>query len=225
MTNHIIKEFAGYQIKQREDGYLNATEMCKVGGKKSNDYFRLDQTNEYLTTLSMSINIPIAQLIEKIMTGLNENRCTWVHPRVAIHLAQWISPQFAVKISEWIEEWYASAANHTRFLHEINNLKPSRSAQIEKEIQNKLAKEYDAKTEVVTEVGNIDLLTDTEIIEIKCASNWKSALGQVISYGEFYPNHSKKIILFGEVGTSMDTIKRICAKFGVEVKMHSPIKN
>jgi hypothetical protein len=102
VTNYIIKEFAGYQIKQREDGYLNATEMCKVGGKKLSHYNENIQTNEYLNALSTSIGIPADLLIEKIMTGINENRGTWVHPRVAIHLAQWVSPQFAVQVTDWV---------------------------------------------------------------------------------------------------------------------------
>lgn len=32
-------------------------------------------------------------------------RGTWVHPRVAINLAQWISPQFAVKVTQWVIDW------------------------------------------------------------------------------------------------------------------------
>jgi KilA-N domain len=30
---------------------------------------------------------------------------TWVHPYVAIHLAQWLSPRFAVRVSQWVHEW------------------------------------------------------------------------------------------------------------------------
>lgn len=99
---YTIKEFAGYQIKQRDDGYLNATEMCKVGKKKYNDYDRLNQTKEYLEALNRSTGIPADLLIEKIITGPNDNRGTWVHPRVAIHLAQWVSPQFAVQVTDWV---------------------------------------------------------------------------------------------------------------------------
>jgi hypothetical protein len=222
MVNYTIKAFAGNNIRQREDGYLNATEMCRVEGKLFADYFRLRQTDEYLNALSTSMGQPIDLLVEKIVSGINENRGTWVNPRVAVHLAQWISPQFAVKVSEWIEEWYKSSdINYAKFLHEINNLKPSRSSQqIEKNIQAKLAKKYNADVEIETEVGMIDMLTNTEIIEIKVASKWKHALGQIISYGEFYPSHKKKIILFGKVEVNIETIKKICIKFDVEVELH-----
>jgi hypothetical protein len=30
---------------------------------------------------------------------------TWVHPQVAIHLAQWLSPKFAVQVTKWVYEW------------------------------------------------------------------------------------------------------------------------
>ena len=31
-------------------------------------------------------------------------RKTWVHPQVAINIAQWISPEFDVQVSKWIFE-------------------------------------------------------------------------------------------------------------------------
>lgn len=43
-------------------------------------------------------------LIQINSTGINENRCTWVHPQVAINIAQWISPEFDVQVSRWIYE-------------------------------------------------------------------------------------------------------------------------
>ena len=43
------KEFCGHMIKQRKkDGYLNATDMCKINKKRYNDYISIDSTKEYL---------------------------------------------------------------------------------------------------------------------------------------------------------------------------------
>ena len=36
----------------REDGYVNATSLCKAGGKYFHDYFRNKKTKEYLKKLS-----------------------------------------------------------------------------------------------------------------------------------------------------------------------------
>ncbi|MGK7903861.1 MAG: KilA-N domain-containing protein [Hormoscilla sp.] len=35
----------------------------------------------------------------------NGSQGTWVHPEVAIDLAQWLSPQFRIMVNRWIREW------------------------------------------------------------------------------------------------------------------------
>ena len=96
----------GSLIHQRaEDGYINATAMCRAVGKQFNDYTRLKTTGEFLRALSGSTGIPVDQLIATIVTGPNEERGSWVHSQVAIHLAQWLSAEFAVKVTEWVYDW------------------------------------------------------------------------------------------------------------------------
>lgn len=41
-------------------------------------------------------------LMEK---GHNDSRGTWVHKRVAIHLAQWICPEFAVWVTDLVDRF------------------------------------------------------------------------------------------------------------------------
>jgi hypothetical protein len=38
------------------------------------------------------------------MTGKNEERGSWIHPDLAVQLAQWISPSFAIQVSRWVRE-------------------------------------------------------------------------------------------------------------------------
>lgn len=98
--------YQGAVIQQRiNDGYINATAMCKAGGKLLNDYTRLNSTRDFLQALAGSTGIPVNLLVRTIATGPNEQRGTWVHPQVAIHLAQWVSARFAVKVSEWVFQW------------------------------------------------------------------------------------------------------------------------
>lgn len=93
-------------IDQRAtDGYVNATAMCKAAGKQINDYARLKATPEYLDALSAETGIPVSDLIQTIKGGVPQMQGTWVHPQVAIHLAQWLSPQFAVKVTQWVFDW------------------------------------------------------------------------------------------------------------------------
>jgi hypothetical protein len=38
------------------------------------------------------------------------NRATWIHPDLAIQLAQWISPKFALQVSKWIRTLFISGS-------------------------------------------------------------------------------------------------------------------
>ena len=94
----------GIEIISREgDGYINATQLCKAGGKEYSNWFKNSKTNEFLEELEGSLLIRRDLLIQINIEGNNENRCTWVHPRVAIHIAQWVSPKFAVIVTGWIQ--------------------------------------------------------------------------------------------------------------------------
>jgi prophage antirepressor-like protein len=90
-------------IPMREDGMINATMLCKAHGKKLlSNYNRNKETKEYLEALSINMRIPILELFVTTVGG-NHNG-TWVHRKVAIHLAQWLSPSFAVQVSNWVDE-------------------------------------------------------------------------------------------------------------------------
>jgi len=98
--------YQGSVISQREaDGYINATAMCKAAGKEWANYNQNSTTKAFLKALEGSLGIPRDLIVQTIGTGSNEARGTWVHPQVAVHLAQWLSAEFAVKVSQWIVEW------------------------------------------------------------------------------------------------------------------------
>lgn len=77
------------------DGYFNATAMCRASGKLMGDYLRLSATKAFLTELSSDMGIPISGLVQSIRGGDPHLQGTWVHPQVAINLAQWLSPKFS----------------------------------------------------------------------------------------------------------------------------------
>lgn len=87
------------------DGYINATAMCKSAGKLIADYGRLSSTSAFLKELSIDMGIPISELVQSVKGGESNLQGTWVHPQVAINLAQWLSPKFAVLVSKWVFEW------------------------------------------------------------------------------------------------------------------------
>ncbi len=100
----IVRDFHGATIRQRSDGYLNATDMCQSTGKRLNDYRRLKTTKEFFNVLSGYAGIPADLIIQITKTGPNNKRGTWIESHASINLAQWCSPEFAVMVTDWVFE-------------------------------------------------------------------------------------------------------------------------
>lgn len=97
----------GVCVDQRaSDGFMNATAMCKAAGKRWDHYNTNETTKDFLEALSSDTGIPASQLvISKRGNSANFQQGTWIHPKVAIHLAQWLSPRFAVQVTNWVYDW------------------------------------------------------------------------------------------------------------------------
>ena len=88
----------------------------------------------------------------------------------------------------------------------------------EKTIRDRLALELNGRIEVKTDVGYIDVLTSTKIIEIKQGNDWKAAIGQIISYGSYFPDRKKRIHLFGDMAKgSFDKILKMCKENNIRL--------
>lgn len=98
----------GVIIGQRAvDGYFNASAACQAARKSWSHYWTNASTQAYLKELAADTGIPISELIQSFRGGNPTQQGTWVHPDVAIHLAQWLSPRFAVLVTRWVREWMA----------------------------------------------------------------------------------------------------------------------
>lgn len=108
----IPHEVEGNVINQRaSDGYINATAMCKSVSKQFNDYSRLKSTKQFFIELSCDTGIHVSDLNQSLRGGYPENQGTWVHPDIAVNLAQWLSPKFAVQVSKWVREWMSGGSS------------------------------------------------------------------------------------------------------------------
>jgi hypothetical protein len=165
----------------RNDGYINATKLCQDGGRSFKCWYKRKQTHCFLRILSDTLDTPIDKLVQ-YQNGGNEIRSTWVHAQVAIHIAQWVSSDFAVSVSKWIQEWRKSSKNEFVFVDKINHIVPDKHMLMERSIQEKLAKEINGEIEVECQSGRVDIVSDTDIVEVKFICNWKHAIGQVLSY-------------------------------------------
>lgn len=208
-------ELNGIVIMCREDGYINATKLCKAGGKVFSKWYRLDSTKKLINTLFLKIGIPPLKLIESKKGGNKSG--SWIHPLIANNLAQWLSIDFSLKVSQWIEEWKCiKKENIDKYNDSLINIVPDKDInQAERKIQIKLQKELGGDIEVETDFGFIDLLTNTEIIEIKSGNLWKHGLGQLCVYGEFYKDHIKRLHLFDFEYN--EKINKLCEKYNIKV--------
>lgn len=199
------------------DGYVNLTQLCRAGGKRYTNWIRNAKTTKFLELLSLKLNKHVSKLVEYVSNGSNGERHTYGHPQVATHLAQWISAEFAVNVSMWIEEWRTLHDNNTIYVDKLQNITGDfENEQEEKEVQLRLQAELGGEIEVPCADGYIDLLTSTEIIEVKEARRWKEALGQILIYSLDYPKHQKRIHLFNTIAASRNVEKK-CGIYGVIV--------
>lgn len=104
---------------------------------------------------------------------------------------------------------------------------PEPPVRVESRVRDALANKLGAATEVRCKYGMIDILSDTEIIEVKVYRHWKHALGQCVSYGLCFPGRSRRLHLYAESSDwesakrRLETICEACSSFGVRVTLEA----
>jgi hypothetical protein len=99
-------ELNGMVIESRpSDGFVNATALCKAGGKEFRYWYRLQETKDLISALESDVQICTSQLVDiKKGNSRQFKQGSWIHPDLAVQLAQWISPLFALRVSRWVRE-------------------------------------------------------------------------------------------------------------------------
>ena len=95
--------------------------------------------------------------------------------------------------------------------------KIQRKNQPERAVRDRLQSQLGGKVEAYTKFGLIDLLTETELIEIKVAHRWKDAIGHIVAKSEKYPNHQKRLHLFGPQEPILENIQDVCDRLSIRV--------
>lgn len=96
---------------------------------------------------------------------------------------------------------------------------PTSSGKSEQQVGDHLQSQLDGLIEVATPAGRVDLLTGAEIIEVKRIGDWKAALGQILVYSGFYPEHQKRLHLFGSAKELVALADIVAAVLSFEVKV------
>ena len=144
--------------------------------------------------------------------------------RVYLVLQKAIRLRMPLTADEIMERAGISRSAYTTAVTKLDELsllpdwcKIQRKNQPERAVRDRLHAKLGGKVEAYTKFGLIDLLTDTELIEIKVAHRWKDAIGHIVAKSEKYPNHKKRLHLFGIQEPILDNIQDICDRLGIQV--------
>ena len=125
--------------------------------------------------LSSSTQICVVDLIRQEQGG-NGERHVWVHPQVAINIAQWISPEFDVQVSKWIYELCITGRVS------LNSNKST------KDLDNMLKEKYEEQVREVNRLIELEKTYKEEINELKQREN------KILSELEEYKNKTEQNI-------------------------------
>jgi hypothetical protein len=100
--NLTLNNGTAISVPMRKDGYINVTVLCKISGKRIDNWKRLKESKELLKAFKA---IPHNRGIDILQASIGGNHTgTFAHPDIAIQIAQWCSPSFAIQVSQWIRE-------------------------------------------------------------------------------------------------------------------------
>ena len=102
----------GKPIKMRDsDNFVNATQLCKAGGKKVYEWKKLKITKKLIKKMIKQNGFAnINQVIDTKHGGVSKKQRTWVHPGLVDSLIEWIKPRVVVIISGLIHSMRESTA-------------------------------------------------------------------------------------------------------------------
>ena len=104
--NLVLKDGTQFVVPFRKDGMVNATMLCKAGKKRFNHWNTLESTKDLIKALESRAGIPALTLID-VKNGGN-NRDSWIHRKLAYHLAMWISPDFGIQVSNILDTLFTT---------------------------------------------------------------------------------------------------------------------
>lgn len=139
-NTEITRDVNGVTVEQRvADGFLNGTAMCTAHGKKIVEWFSNQSTIDLVKALAENLGIELKggnshlsstarvsaaypQLVVSKKGSPENGGGTWLHPDLALQLAQWCNPLFAIQVSRWVREWMTTGQNPLYIQADIDRL-------------------------------------------------------------------------------------------------------
>ncbi|MBC7605075.1 MAG: KilA-N domain-containing protein [Ramlibacter sp.] len=101
----------------------------RPAGKQFNEYSTKGSTKDFLEELSSETGISVSGLVQVIKGGTPDLQGSWVHPQVAINLAQWVSSKFAVQVSKWVVDWMTGKGQPAKLPYHLERYMINRTKQ------------------------------------------------------------------------------------------------
>jgi hypothetical protein len=165
----------------------------------------------------------IDQLLDKKLDGTSY--------RVFLILQNAIRSRMTLTADEIMKRAEISRSTYSTAVTKLDELgllpdwcKIQRKNQPEKVVRDRLQSQLGGKVEAYTKWGLIDLLTETELIEVKIVTHWKDAIGHLIAKSRKYPNHQKRLHLFGYEDPCLEHIEDVCQDCEIRVTFERVLK-
>ena len=165
----------------------------------------------------------IDQLLDKKLDGTSY--------RVFLILQNAIRSRMTLTADEIMKRAEISRSTYSTAVTKLDELgllpdwcKIQRKNQPEKVVRDRLQAQLGGKVEAYTKWGLIDLLTETELIEVKIVTHWKDAIGHLIAKSRKYPNHQKRLHLFGYEDPCLEHIEDVCQDCEIRVTFERVLK-
>jgi hypothetical protein len=91
-------------FQRQEDGYINATALCKSVGREFHTWNRSKTTIAFINELSYDTHICGTDLVQIQQGGEPHLQGTWVHPLILIDIAMWLSMDFKYQAMQWLQD-------------------------------------------------------------------------------------------------------------------------
>ena len=123
-------------IPVRSDGYVNATILCNSAGKRIDNWMRLNSTKQLFEKFCKYLS---SEGVKSIVSLQGKYGGTFIHPDIAIQLAQWCSPSFAIQVSRWVRELMITGKvelGKEKSNEELENIYKEKLSLVENQLEN-----------------------------------------------------------------------------------------
>ncbi|AVH63877.1 KilA-N domain-containing protein [Nostoc sp. 'Peltigera membranacea cyanobiont' N6] len=191
-------------------GYVNATQMCHANNKSWGHYKERKSTKAYWTALSNDIGIPISSLVIEV-DGYGSSQGTWIHPEIAIDLAQWVSVEFRI----WANRTLMKVMMSQEPVQQQSMTQVQLLAAIAKQLaeqEQHLLQQQQQQTEILHRLKAVEVEQDR--VNTPCGHKY-SVVG--------FANLQGLEISVKEAGTKGRKASALCRKQGIEIeRIHDP---